>query len=120
LPFSKVPFLRFIRATYSYTGDFQWQKGSDLFKNIEIELSNGTVGVYDLGNTVQNSNSHRINSNIDFNSFYRYIGLTKIQPSSTATDSRDNTPNSDVFGGDDNKSGGTKGNDSGRGNDGNG
>ena len=81
LPFSKIPFLKFIRATYSYTGDYQWQKGSDLFKNVEIELMDGTTNVYDLGNTIQNSNTHRINSTIDFNSFYRYIGLTKKRAS---------------------------------------
>jgi len=81
LPFNKIPFLRFIRATYAYTGDYQWQKGSELFKNIEIQLLDGTSGVYDLGNTIQNSNSHRINSTLDMNNFYRYIGLKKKQPS---------------------------------------
>lgn len=96
LPFNKVPFLRFIRATYSYTGDFQWQKGSELFKGIEIELMDGTTGMYDLGNTIQNANTHRINSTIDMNAFYRYIGLTKIQPSA-----RRDGPGSMDRGGDD-------------------
>ncbi|HZH69869.1 MAG TPA: cell surface protein SprA, partial [Flavobacteriaceae bacterium] len=86
LPFNKIPFLRFVRATYAYTGDYQWQKGSELFKNAEIQLLDGTTGVYDLGNTIQNSNSHRINSTLDMNSFYRYIGLKKKQPP------RQNTP----------------------------
>lgn len=80
LPFNKVPFLRFIRSTYAYTGNFQWQKGSDLFRNLEIELSDGTTGVFDLGNSVQNSNTHTINSTLDMNNFYRYIGFTKIRP----------------------------------------
>jgi cell surface protein SprA len=80
LPFNKVPFLRFVRATYSYTGNYQWQRGSDLFRSIELELEDGTVDVFDLGNTVQNSNTHRINSTLDMNNFYRYIGFTKLRP----------------------------------------
>jgi cell surface protein SprA len=78
LPFSKFPFLKFIRATYSYTGDFQWQDGSDLFNNIPITISDGTTQNYDLGNSVQNSSAHRINSTLDMNNFYKYVGLTKI------------------------------------------
>ena len=81
LPFSKVPFLKFIRATYSYTGDFQWQKSSDLFTEIDIELENGVVETYNLGNSVQNASTHRINSSLDMKSFYRYIGLTKRRKS---------------------------------------
>jgi cell surface protein SprA len=77
LPFSKFPFLKFIRATYSYTGNYQWQRSSDLFREIEIPLSDGTSQVYDLGNTVQNSNQHKINSSLDMKGFYRFIGLTK-------------------------------------------
>src|SRR5690606_7229452 len=85
LPFNKVPFLRFIRATYSYTGNYQWQRGSDLFRNIELELEDGTVGMFDLGNTIQNSNTHRINSTLDMNNFYRYIGFTKVRPTRAST-----------------------------------
>ncbi len=77
IPLDKVPFLKFIRATYSYTGDFQWQKSSDLFSEIEIDLEDGTAQEYNLGNTVQNGSTHRINSNIDMKAFYRYLGITK-------------------------------------------
>lgn len=78
LPFSKFPFLKFIRATYSYTGDFQWEDGSDLFNNIPITISDGTTQNYNLGNSVQNASTHRINSTLDMNNFYKYVGLTKI------------------------------------------
>ncbi len=90
IPFDKVPFLKFIRATYSYTGDFQWQKSSDLFTEIEIDLDNGTSQVYNLGNSVQNANTHRINSNFDMKNFYRYIGLTKktVKNSSNSSNSK--------------------------------
>ena len=84
IPFNKVPFLKFIRATYSYTGDFQWQKSSDLFSEIEIELDDGTARVYNLGNSVQNASTHRINSNLDMKTLYRYIGITKKTVSSSS------------------------------------
>ena len=82
LPFDKFPFLKFIRATYSYTGDYQWNKGSDLFNNIPIVLNDGTVENFNLGNSIQNASTHRINSTIDMKNFYRYLGLTKITKSS--------------------------------------
>ena len=82
LPFSKFPFLKFIRATYSYTGDFQWQASSKQFRDIPITLSDGTTQNYNLGNSIQNASTHRINSSIDMNNFYRYVGLTKIKKSS--------------------------------------
>jgi len=81
IPFNKVPFLKFIRATYSYTGDFQWQKSSDLFLDIPILNEDGTSQTYNLGNTIQNSQTHRINSSLDMKTFYKYIGLTKRKKS---------------------------------------
>ena len=57
---------------YSYTGDFQWQKGYDLFGNLSL---NGQV--YDLGNTISNANTHNFNGVLDMSKFYRYIGLVK-------------------------------------------
>ena len=47
IPFDKIPTFDFIKSTYSYTGDFQWQKGSDLFTNIIIDGEN-----YNLGNSI--------------------------------------------------------------------
>jgi cell surface protein SprA len=67
LPFDKVPFLKFINATYSYTGDFLWQKSSELVRNLE--------DIPDLGNTIQNSAQHQINGTLNFSTFYDYIGL---------------------------------------------
>jgi cell surface protein SprA len=81
IPTAKFPFLKWIRATYSYQGDYQWQDGSDLFNNIQIEQSNGVIETFNLGNSIQNASTHRINSTLDMNSFYRYIGLTKVKKS---------------------------------------
>jgi len=72
IPLNKIPTFSFIDATYQYTGTFLWQKGSDLYGDIELD---GTR--YDLGNTIQNSNVHNLNTSLDMNRLYRYIGLTK-------------------------------------------
>ena len=72
LPINKIPTFSFLDATYQYTGTFQWQKGSDLYGDLELDGQ-----TYDLGNTIQNSNVHNINSTLDMNRFYKYIGLVK-------------------------------------------
>ncbi|MDC1327627.1 cell surface protein SprA, partial [Ulvibacter sp.] len=110
LPFSKVPFLKFIRATYSFTGDFQWQRSSAQFSNIPITLSDGTEGIYNLGNTIQNASTHRINSTFDMNNFYKYIGLSKKKNTRTsAGGDRFNNAKGDAGGkGGNSKSGGDK------------
>src|SRR5699024_4871733 len=76
----KVPFLSFVRGTYSYTSDFQWHKGSDMYENLEFTDENGNTNYYNLGNSVQNASTHRINSQLNMRSFYNYIGLRKKRP----------------------------------------
>jgi cell surface protein SprA len=72
LPLNKIPTFSFINATYQYSGNFQWQKGSDLYGNLELDGQ-----TYDLGNTIQNANTHNLNTTLDMNKLYKYIGLTK-------------------------------------------
>ncbi len=72
IPFNKIPVLKFIRTTYSYSADFQWVKGSEALKTLE--------GIPDLGNSVQNANVHTVNGSLDMNSLYKYVGLTKKKP----------------------------------------
>ncbi len=72
LPINKIPTFSFIDATYQYTGQFQWQKGSDLFGDLELDGQ-----TYDLGNNIQNANTHNINGTLDMKKFYKYIGLVK-------------------------------------------
>ena len=83
LPLNKIPTFSFIDATYQYTGSFQWQKGSDLYGNLDLSYTdpndpnNQLTGNFDLGNTIQNSNQHNINATLDMNRLYKYIGLVK-------------------------------------------
>lgn len=72
LPFDKVPVLKFAKATYSYTADFSWQRTSNALS--EIEIGNKT---YNLGNTIQNSNSQNLTATLNMETLYDYLGLTK-------------------------------------------
>jgi cell surface protein SprA len=72
LPLHKIPTLSFLRATYAYTGDFQWNKGSDLFGELTIDGE-----TYDLGNSISNANTHNLNTTLDMQKLYRYLGLVK-------------------------------------------
>ncbi|KAB1156345.1 T9SS outer membrane translocon Sov/SprA [Flavobacterium luteum] len=77
LPINKIPALSFIKSTYSYTGDYSWQRASIALSELEIENEFGVVTKYNLGNTIQNAGSHRLNTAFNMDSFYKYIGLTK-------------------------------------------
>ncbi|WP_348797643.1 cell surface protein SprA [Flavobacterium adhaerens] len=83
IPLNKIPIFSFIKANYSYTGDYSWQKSSDALNEIEI----GGVS-YDLGNTVQNAKTSILNATFNMETLYKYLGLTKgttnAKPKSTA------------------------------------
>ena len=73
IPINKIPLFNFVKATYNYTGDYNWRRAS-------LALSSFTAqdGItYNLGNTIQNASSHKLTVNLGMDSFYKYIGLTK-------------------------------------------
>ena len=72
IPFDKIPLLSFIKTSYSYTGDYSWQRASIAMNNV---IKQGVS--YDLGNTIQNAMTHNLNANMNMDSFYKYIGLKK-------------------------------------------
>ncbi|OOG74678.1 cell surface protein SprA [Flavobacterium sp. A45] len=76
IPFDKIPFLSFIKANYSYTGDYSWQQASMALSNIDI---GGTS--YNLGNTVQNARSTNLNGTFNMETLYKYIGISKSSAS---------------------------------------
>ena len=73
LPINKIPVFAFVKSTYSYTGDYNWQRASLALST--VEASDGSV--YNLGNTIQNAASHRLNTTFNMETFYKYIGLGK-------------------------------------------
>jgi cell surface protein SprA len=72
LPLYKIPALSFLRTTYAYNGAFQWQKGSDLNEGLELDGN-----IYNLGHSIQNSNTHNINTTLNMETFYKSIGLVR-------------------------------------------
>ncbi|WP_431157410.1 cell surface protein SprA [Winogradskyella poriferorum] len=72
LPIYKIPILSFLRATYAYSGAFQWQKGSDLNEGLVLDGQ-----TYNLGHSIQNSNTHNLNTTLNMETFYRSIGLVR-------------------------------------------
>ena len=62
IPLQKIPMLDFISANYTYTADFDWQSSSSYFQE-------------QLGNTIQNANTHNLSLDLDMNKFYQNIGL---------------------------------------------
>jgi cell surface protein SprA len=71
IPINKIPLFSFVKANYSYTGDFNWQKSSNAFSQL------GDFGIPDLGNTVQNARSNNLNTSFNMEMLYKYLGLSK-------------------------------------------
>lgn len=83
LPFSKFPFLNFINAQYTYTSNFDWQRGGDALNEV-VQLENPGESI----NTVQNANTHNITANLTMQRFYDFLGLKKKSGKVTATQAR--------------------------------
>ncbi|TXE06741.1 cell surface protein SprA [Gelidibacter salicanalis] len=93
IPLYKIPTFSFLKATYSYTGDFQWQKGSDLNTNLPIiDETTGVTTNYNLGNSIQNANTHNINSTLNMETLYKYVGLVRKGNANAAAQNRRPTP----------------------------
>ena len=80
LPFNYLPYLSFIDANFSYTGDFNWQRGSDVLADVQNEAGD----VLGIVNTIQNVNSKALNGSISTSRLYQILGIQKkrrgVQP----------------------------------------
>ncbi|KIA87326.1 cell surface protein SprA [Flavobacterium sp. AED] len=72
IPINKIPLFSFVKANYSYTGDYSWQRSSNALSQIEIDGNS-----YNLGNTVQNASSSNLNATFNMDALYKYLGVTK-------------------------------------------
>ncbi|KAF2511952.1 T9SS outer membrane translocon Sov/SprA [Flavobacterium foetidum] len=70
IPINKIPIFGFVKANYSYTADYNWQRASTAFSEFE---ENGKV--WNLGNTIQNANSNVFTTTLNMNTLYKYLGL---------------------------------------------
>ncbi len=77
LPLEKIPVFSFLKSNYTYTGDFQWQKSSDGLTSIEEfdEFGVSTGKTFNLGNSVQNGQTHDLTTSLDMKRLYKYVGL---------------------------------------------
>ena len=82
LPLNKFPYISFLSADYGYTADFDWQAGSQSIIQVDDINNPGqqiTLKYQDLvGNMIQNSNKHNLNTTIDFGRFYKTLKLDKL------------------------------------------
>lgn len=67
IPLDKFPFLSFIKADYAYTADFDWQ----------VSSQDETIAEQ-IGNVIQNANTHNINTTFSFEKIYKSIGFEKL------------------------------------------
>jgi cell surface protein SprA len=66
VPINKLPFLGFVTLTARYSGDYDWLRAP--------------IGADTLGNTIQNSNTVSLNSQLNMTKLYNSIGfLKKVQ-----------------------------------------
>ncbi len=71
LPFQYIPILSFIDATYNYTGNFNWIRGSEALSQVVSE--NGIpLGIV---NTIQNNNTKTLTAAVSFAKLYTALGL---------------------------------------------
>lgn len=89
LPFNKIPILSFLKSTYTYNSDFRWQKGSDLNLNFEATDPNGNVtGNFNLGNSIQNSSTHTLNTTLNMETLYKELGIKRARSTRRNTSQR--------------------------------
>lgn len=84
IPINKIPIFGFVKATYSYTADYNWQRSSTAFSEYQEENPDGTTTLWDLGNTIQNANSNTLATTLNMNTLYKYLGLTPGSKSTKA------------------------------------
>ncbi|MCA0933563.1 cell surface protein SprA [Lutimonas saemankumensis] len=65
IPFDKFPVLDFINGTYNYTADYDWQ--APAYTTID-----------QVGNTIQNANTHNFTADMGMDRLYNYLGFTKL------------------------------------------
>ncbi len=82
IPFNKIPALDFITAQYSYTSNFDWQRGGDALNQAVAEARNPNPSdinplVVTSINRVQNANTHNLTASLAMQKFYDLLGLKK-------------------------------------------
>lgn len=96
LPFANIPALSFINSQYTYTSNFDWQRGGDA----QREVAGQNI------NTIQNANTHNITASLTMDKLYGYLGVKKNKPkrpvrkiaATQGADAAKKTPKTNAFG----------------------
>ena len=72
LPFRYFAFLDFLDGNYTYTGDFNWQRGSRALSNV---VSDDGIKMGNL-NTIQNANTKTLTGAVSFQKLYSSLKLS--------------------------------------------
>ncbi len=65
IPINKIPYLSFITADYGYTANFDWKAASKSY-------------VDQIGNLIQNSNTHNLSTTFSLSKLYQETGFKKL------------------------------------------
>ncbi len=65
IPLNKIPIFDFVDATYRYTADYDWQAPAQSF-------------IDEIGNTIQNANTHSLTANLNMTKFYKTSGIRDL------------------------------------------
>ncbi len=88
VPFAKIPALDFINAQYTYSSNFDWQRGGDALNLAVAEEQNPQLQRNELNivsiNNVQNSNTHNLTASMTMQKLYDLVGLKKNDGKSVA------------------------------------
>ena len=75
LPIDKIPFLKFMKADYAYTADFDWQAAAQNTINVNgVEVPSEKL----IGNVIQNANTHNLNTTISLDRFYKSLRFERF------------------------------------------
>ena len=74
LPFKLFPLINFISSSYNYSGDFNWERGTEAMASVVDPNTGIPMGNV---NTVQNSNSQAFNVSFNMSKLYRNLKLQK-------------------------------------------
>ncbi len=87
LPIDKFPVFEFLKSTYAYTSNFDWRRSNTATSTVKAE--DGIT--YQLGNTIQNANTHTLNTTLDMTRFYKFLGYNNKKKTERKKDVKDFT-----------------------------
>ncbi|MBC2838781.1 cell surface protein SprA [Robiginitalea sp. SC105] len=81
IPLNKIPIFDFVNAQYTYTSNYDWQRGGDALNLAVAKAQNPGIPEDQLSltsiNTIQNANTHTLTAALSMQQLYDKLGLKK-------------------------------------------